>query len=350
MDSLNAYQMLCNFDIQLRSHSYENANRILTLIGNNLKASFCIPISKDYNKSYAHNTAFFFVTEHYDHPEPLIQKTIRHFIHRWSFIISSISPLDFLGNINGLIKKERKFNDFVYVFLPSLGNAISLLSDDDILHNFSLIQKFFHNVYPSKQSEIPKSIWQVIGKFSPENEIMQILQKNMDIQFTSIAPILIQKNPMKYTNYLFKEASSDFLNEFLKNCPQSYRIDINEIITRVSNLTEEQKNQITTILNKIYTFLTDEKIVPSDINCILSTLYEGARKNLFERDQLKKFLPKIQFTEDCPQLQITFLKISILCMDKDSDNMNASKTILSIHPWFGQIYIQYFTLFHLTYK
>ena len=45
----------------------------------------------------------------------------------------------------------------------------------------------------------------------------------------------MQKDPKKYSSFLFKKASSDYLNEFLKNYNKCYEIDIDEGIKRVCN-------------------------------------------------------------------------------------------------------------------
>ncbi|KAK8892756.1 hypothetical protein M9Y10_029997 [Tritrichomonas musculus] len=368
MDAYNAYQMFCSLDIQLRSRSFDNANRVLTTINNDLYANFCIPTCKDYNNAYAQTTAFYFTLELDDNENPIIQKEGQHFVHRWSYIISSIAPLDFLANIQAVIQKNDNFQKYIYLFMPALGNAISLLSDEEVLHNFPLIQKIFNIVLPKKQSEITKPVWQAIGKFSPEDDITQLLLKNMEISFAPIAPNLIQKNPNKFSTLLFQRASSDYLNEFLKNCPQSYKLGIDEGINRASkdcsklgtagfnstcqllgnilhyyqfDFTEEQQNNIKSVLNQIFSFLSDENITPNDTNSIVLTLYEGAKKNLFEKAQLKELLPKIKFSDDCPQLHITFVKATILCMDKEGDNSQAYKNLLTIQPWYGQIYSQY---------
>lgn len=368
MEISNASQAFSKMNFQLNSHSYDIASKTLISIDNDLYPSFCFSNSRQYNNLFAQNTAFYSTIELNKHQDPDVQKAAQHFLHRWSFLISSLSPIDFLTNVQGLIQKNPSYSKYIHVFMPALGNAVSLLSDDEVLHNFPLIQKLFHFVPPNKQIEVPKSVWQAIGKFSPEDEIMQLLRKNLDIKFASIAPNLIQKNPKKFTNILFKEALSAYLNEFLQTCPQRYRIDIDEALNRVNkdcsqlgsagfnstcqmlgnlihyntyDFTEQQQSNIKSILNNLYSFLSDERIVPNDTNSIISTLIEGVKKNLFEKDQLKKLLPTIQCKDECPQLQITLLKLSILCMEKGTPISPLTKKLLTFSPWLGQISIQY---------
>lgn len=368
MDKQIAGKAIYRMNSQLHLHSYDNAAEILANINSNLYPSFCIPTSRDYNPTYAQDLVFCFTVNLIESQNPNLQKEAQHFIQRWSYLISSISPLDFLSNIQALFSKDEKHSNLFYIFLPALSNAVSSINDDEILHNFPFIQKLFHAILQTNINEIPASIWQVIGKYSIEEEITQLLQNNLDISFASTSSFLIQKDPKKYSSFLFKKASSDYLNEFLKNYNKCYEIDIDEGIKRVCNdctqlgiagfnstcfvlsnilhfyeydFSEEQKNQIKSLFDKMLSFLSDEKINANDTNAILLTLYEGAQKKLFEKEQLKKLMPNIQLSNECHQLQITCLKIDILCLEKDSDNSETQKRILKFTSSSDQIYIQF---------
>lgn len=368
MDHTLAGQILSRVEFQVRSSAFDLAVNTINSVNSELYPAFLFPTSREYNNQFAQNAAFLYTIELTENPNKEVQEASQLFLKRWTYIISSISPIDFLTNLQGTFQRSPMLSKFITVFLPALGNAISLMSDDEVLHNFPLIQRLFHFVPKNKQSEIPKSLWQTIGKFSPEDEIIQVLQKNLDIKFASISPNLIQKNPKKFTGILFKEALSAYLNEFLKNCPQKYRIDIDEAINRVNkdcgylgsagfnstcqmlgnlihyntyDFSENQKTGIKNILDKLYSFLSDDHCVANDTNSILITLIEGVKKNLFEKDKLKKLMSQIQYKEECPQLKITLLKLYILFMEKDGDNSLAYKALLETTPWDDQLYTQY---------
>lgn len=368
LEPANGHQLLLSLDLQLSAHSYQNAQASLKTLTAQLSPALTMKTIHTCDLEFAQNI-FKKILPYSNNPNQNVREAINKFLSHWSYLISSAAPLDFLQFIQEIAQKRIKTFTFMHIILPSIAHALSLIGDDKAVHFFPFIMQLLNAFIDHAESEIPDAIWEAVGKFAPDEEIKNILTKSYKFAFASKAAILIKKNQQVLTNVLFKNASTDYLNEFFKYIPPGYDIDYETIIERISTIcdklgnagfnstclllgtvikynmytfSEDLQTKLKTILEKVQTFLSAETIQAADTSSILHALLEGCKKDLFDRNTLKTILTKINITGiTVQQLLISYLLASIYCLEKDGDNTDAFRFLLRFGPWYGPVYNEF---------
>lgn len=366
MDLPNANNILKSFDIFNQTSSYPKLIRNIKQVDQQLMPSFLLPTYKNYNPSYIHRSLLFYTIALTGHSDQLVKEAALHLTNHFAYLMASVTPIEFIHSIQEMLQNKHIDSKLIANFLPPIGHALSLLSEEDTIHSFSFIQQLFNVIPEAEHIRVPITLWKALGSFAPENEVMKILQKNLDIKLASIAPHLIRKAHRKYSHFLFTTASTDYLIEFFTTCPAGFDLDFDTIIYRISDacqkvgsigfnstilllskviryqlrsFTEEQEAKLKEIISTLETFLNDPKILPSDIGVIILVLFESSKKELLSTSDLKNILNTI--TDRSRDVLIPYLRASILCIDSQSDNSDVFAFLKTFHPWDKDTYITY---------
>ena len=361
-------QLLSSNDLLVHSHSFERAINNMNLINEKLSPSFSFPTHPDYQPTFPQKTLFFFTFALTSYDNEGIRETALNLVQHWSFILASVSPGNFLNTVSDMLLQKDAV-PIIHHFIPAMAHAVKLLGDEAISY-FKIIHQVFTMVKDKQFLEVPNEIWDVIGKFAPEEEITKIInQKLSDHSFADKLHLLLKKNTKALSKILFRSSPGSVLQVFLSHCTGAEDLDINEFIARVNSIasncdhedfdhlmlslsriininrkgfTDGQVNAIKEILDKISRFLDKEGERPALYDSIVSALVEATNKNIFPRENLNKINEKLILKSDHFS-QSVLLKSLFLCLDLQEEKSKLFKLMISINSWNTNAFVDLLT-------
>ncbi|OHT06874.1 hypothetical protein TRFO_25058 [Tritrichomonas foetus] len=216
MDYPLALKESVKLDNYLRLNDYDNAAKFIAKLTQNLSPSFCISSNPGYKNDTVNESLFTSIIKLTDHSDTRLKTAANSFIKHWSYVVSSIAPLDYIKSIHILVN-DSAYSKYLSVLMPAFDNAISTFGDEDRQNNFTLISQTTSKLGKISWNLVPEAAWATISKFAPTEGIIKRFEANKDLSFAPCTAKLIASKPSVYAQYLFTPFSLEFLARLFEN-------------------------------------------------------------------------------------------------------------------------------------